>query len=233
MDSNSYLSFEKYQSLKASNDLSKLALHKEHIHQSCIRYALIDNLVESFDWQYWLVITYGYNPHKSDAEKILELTHYRFDRWIMTNNKRESLSIDERSRWVCLPEKGSDGHLHHNCFLNLKCFPNAKTYGDEWNAIRVALKQCFKSIQKEFKGANIDFRLYERKKRKDALKQAVYSTKEMRSRWMNDNHNEDHFANYIRSWADWQVKPMNKRSPKKITIQPKPSVTLEQFFTKD
>ena len=55
------LSFEKYQSLKRSNELNKLRLHKVHIHESACRYALVDNLVNDFDWHYWIVITFGYS----------------------------------------------------------------------------------------------------------------------------------------------------------------------------
>ena len=230
MISNNNLSFEKYLSLKRSNELSRLALHKEHIQQSVSRYALVDNLLNEYEWDYWVVITFGYHPHELDVEQILQDAHYRFDRWLLTNNKLTAMNIDKRSRWLCLPEKGSENKIHYNCFFDLKVQPNVKTYGNEWNSIRIALKQTLKSLQKVYK-CTIDFEVYERRRRKDALKVAIYSTKEMRSGWKDENNGEDHFANFIRSWKDWQVKPINKRSPKKITLQPKPSATLTQFMS--
>ena len=40
----------------------------------------------------------------------------------------------------------------------------------------------------------------------------------------------DNFADFIRSWKDWDVRPMNRRSKKKLNPTPKPSATLEQFI---
>jgi len=223
------VSYDLYKSLNKTDDLHKLPLHKEHIQQACVRNALIDDLVETYEWQYWLVVTFGQKPDKSLVEDILEMTHYRIDRWLMTNNKLDYLSIADRSRWVCLPEKGQHKHLHYNCFLDFKLKPNIKTYGDEWNGIRVALTQTFKSIQKQLDCQQIDFKLYDKKRKKTALKTAIYSTKEMTSNFINENE-EDHFASYIRSWQDWNIAPLNKRSPIKLKRRIRPENTLESFF---
>ncbi len=236
MNRDSYISFEKYQALKNSNELSKLALHKEHIQQSCTRYALVDDLVESFEWQYWVVITFGYNPQKHKVDEVLYNSHHRFDRWLLTNRKLQRMSINERSRWVCLPEKGKEGHLHYNCFLQLNIMPEVKTYNDEWNAVRNGLKTTFKSLEKAYKGISISFSLHNRRSKKNALKLAMYSTKEMRTEYIKEQSSierqigADHFANFIRSWKDWNVQPLNKRTPKKIIPKPKPSGILEQFM---
>ena len=225
------LSFEKYLTLKKSNELNKLKLHKESVHQSMCRYALVDNLTNTFDWQYWTVITFGYFPQKSVLEQILSNAHYRFDRWLMTNNKLEYLSVAQRSKWVCLPEKGDNGHLHYNCFMNLNLFPDAKTYGTEWNSLRIALKQTLKNLESVYNVRPIDFKIFERKKcKKDTLQRAIYSTKEMRQKWIDEHYGQDHFADFIRSWKDWQIKPITKRSPVKLKYEERPSITLEQFM---
>lgn len=224
------VSYELYKKLNSDAKLNDLPLHNEKIHQQCARNALIDNLVNDFDWHYWLVITFGYYPQKYVVEDTLESCHYRFDRWLMTNNKLDYLSVAERSKWICLPEKGREGHLHYNCFLNIPLRPNVKTYGNEWNGIRVALNQTFRSIEKQTDCPAINFKLYERRKNKNALKTAVYSTKEMTTKWTAENNNEDHFASFIRSWADWHISPMSKRSPLKIKPKVRPEITLEKFY---
>ena len=64
----------------------------------------------------------------------------------------------------------------------------------------------------------------------------MYSTKEMRTEYIKEQSSierqigADHFANFIRSWKDWNVQPLNKRTPKKIIPKPKPSGILEQFM---
>jgi len=224
------VSYELYKNLNSVGELNKLPLRKDKTHQQLCRNALIDNLVNDFEWQYWLVITFGYYPEKNVVEDTLEGSHYRFDRWLMTNSELDYLSVAERSKWVCLPEKGEQGHLHYNCFLNLPLQPNVKTYGSKWNGIRVALNQTFRSIEKQMKCPAINFNLYERGKNKNALKKAVYSTKEMTAEWTDENNNEDHFASFIRSWTDWHISPMSKRSPLKIKQKLRPEITLEKFY---
>ena len=231
MIKNNNLSFENYLALKRNNRLSELALHKTHIHQSMCRYALIDHLVHDFDYDYWLVITFGYFPQFSDVEVVLSNAHYRLDRWLLTNLKLNHMRIDQRSQWVCLPEKGGSG-LHYNCFVKFNESPESKTYNDEWNAIRNAMKTTFKSISKMmgWKEHTIQFRLKERKNCQNALQQCVYSTKDMRQGYINEN-GDDHFSKFFMSWKDFDVAPLNKRSPKHLKSKPKPSGTLEGFMT--
>ena len=45
-----------------------------------------------------------------------------------------------------------------------------------------------------------------------------------------ENPHDDHFASFIRSWCDWQIQPLTKRSGKKIETIDDSSGTLEQFF---
>ena len=224
-----YISYEKYKTLKANNKLGDINIRKESTHQQLCRLALVDNLVEEFHWDYWMVVTFGFHPHRSEVENILRDAHHRFDQRMRTNNKLNFLSVAERSKWVCLPERGDGGHLHYNCFLQLNIEPQVKTYGDEWNMMKTALKQTFEAVGKA-KNKKIDFRVYEKQRDKDKLRQSIYSTKEMTQRHIDDNHGEDHFASYIRSWVDWDIQPLTKRSGKKIKQQDDTSGTLEGFF---
>ena len=94
--------------------------------------------------------------------------------------------------------------------------PEVKTYGSEWNTVRVALNTTFDAVGKA-KNKRIDFKVYEqRRNNKDRLKQSIYSTKEMTQRFIDENPHDDHFASFIRSWCDWQIQPLTKRSGKKI-----------------
>ena len=173
-----------------------------------------------------------FGKKKDHVEDTLHAAHFHFDRWLLTNNKLNSIPVDVRSKWVCCPEKGGEQHLHYNCFLQLPLKPDVKTYQSEWDAVRVSLRNIFRKLEKELPaGGKIAYEIYERKRRLDVLKQAQYSTKEMRASWMNDNYGEDHFANTILSWKDWKMIPINKRTPKKqqlITI-PKEGA-LDQFM---
>ena len=231
MIKNNNLSFEIYESLKKTNKLNQLRFQKKEIHQSLCRYSLVDNLVNRFPYDYWVVITFGYFPQKHDIEVVLSNAHYRIDRWLLTNLKLNQLRIDQRSKWVCLPEKGSHGHLHYNCFIQLGEKPNTKSYGDEWHSMKDAFRTTFKSIEKllGWKERTIQFKLYQRGGNQNALRQAMYSTKEMRESYI-ENSGDDHFANFIRSWVDFEVKPINWKSPKHLKTKPKSTGTLEEFF---
>ena len=226
---NSYISYEKYKAKKEQNRLGDFNIGNDRIHQELCRLALVDNLVDEFHWDYWMVVTFGFHPQRSDVENILRDTHHRFDQWLRTNNQLNFLSVAERSKWVCLPERGGDGHLHYNCFLQLNIQPEVKTHGSEWKAIRYALNKSFEAVGKA-KNKKIDFKVYERKRDKDRLRQSIYSTKEMTQRHIDENHGEDHFASYIRSWTDWQIQPLTPRSGKKIKEYDDTSGTLDQFF---
>lgn len=234
------VSFELYGRLKDANKLHKLDTHKDAIHQRMCRHALVDQLSnesELYDWDYWCVITFGYFPQKSLTKDVLSSAHYRFDSWIKTNRKESFMSVKDRSKWICLPERGDNGHLHYNCFIKLGMRPQVKTYAktngkqNEWSAVRYAINKSLEACQEAYKTNKIEFRLYERRKaKKDALKMAIYSTKEMEDKWMRENGGEDHFAEYLRSWVDWHIQPITRRSPKKITVTPKPASTLEDFM---
>jgi len=224
-----YISYEKYKELKATDRLGEISIRKESTHQNLCRLALVDNLVEEFEWDYWMVVTCGFFPQSSEVENILRDAHHRFDQRMRNNNKLNFLPVSERSKWLCLPERGDGGHLHYNCFLQLKIEPQVKTYGDEWNLIKTSLKQTFESVGKA-KKKKIDFRVFEKRKDKDKLRKSIYSTKEMTQRHIDDNHGEDHFATFIRSWIDWNIQPLTKRSGKKIKEYDDTSETLEVFL---
>lgn len=255
MITNCYLSYEKYKAIKELSDrkelngevfvkganpyvladnsdlqnLSYLDGSNERVHQELCRLSLVDNLTNEFEWHYWMVVTFGFHPLRSEVENILRTAHHRFDQWLRTNNKLSFMSVEQRSKWVCLPERGDDGHLHYNCFLQLNIAPEVKTYGSEWNTIRVALNTTFDAVGKA-NNKRIDFKVYEQRRNKDRLKQSIYSTKEMTQRYIDEHPNDDHFASFIRSWSDWQIQPLTKRSGKKIETIDDSSGTLEQFF---
>ena len=237
MFKNNNLSYEIYQHLKKSNELNTLRLQSKQIQQSLCRYSLVDNLVYDFPYDYWIVITFGYRPHKDDVEVVLSNAHYRIDRWLLTNLKLRTMTIDQRSKWVCLPEYGNDKHLHYNCFIQLGERPNVTHIGrngnpSEWLTLKNTFKTTFKAICKMM-GWNehtIQFRLYERRDNKDALRTAMYSTKEMRCSYIDEN-GIDHFADYIRSWEDWNISPINFKSPKHLKRVPRPTGTLVEFLS--
>lgn len=231
MFKDSYISPDGAKTFRQRLEEKNLNLGNVSVHQSACRYSMVDFLSKEFDWNYWLVVTFGYFPHRSDCEQLLRDAHLRFDRWTLTNNKLEYISVPDRSRWVCLPERG-DGHIHYNCFIELNTLPQVKTYKNEWDTIRRALRTTFNSLQAayELKG-NIEFRLYERRYKKDDWKMAVYSTKEMTERHMRNNNGEDHFANSIMSWKDWEIRPITRRTPVKITKKDEASGTLDRFMS--
>ena len=106
-----------------------------------------------------------------------------------------------------------------------------KSYRDEWNAIRNVLKITFTNLQDVFElNGRIEFRLYERRKGKDDWKMAIYSTKEMTQRYINEN-NDDHFSNMILSWKDWAIVPISRRTPVKIEKQNIGGGTLDAFMS--
>lgn len=228
---NNNLSYEKYSSDVRHKRFKNLATNAEHIQTSYARYSLIDYLLNErmFPWQYWMVVTFGFKREEDEVIDSLRASHYFFDRWLLTNNKLNSIAIDGRSRWVCIPEYGSEKHLHFNVFMELRVRPDVKTYQSEWDAMRVSLRNIFRKLSGDKYGHEIHFELYERERRIDALKQAVYSTKEMRFSFIKDNM-KDNFANTMLSWKDWAVAPINKRSPKKYKSPTRASATLENFF---
>ena len=109
--------------------------------------------------------------------------------------------------------------------------PNTKSYGDEWPSMKDAFRTTFKSIEKllGWKERTIQFKLYQRGGNQNALRQAMYSTKEMRESYI-ENSGDDHFANFIRSWVDFEVKPISWKSPKHLKRKPKSTGTLESFL---
>ena len=224
-----YIPRQEYEYLK-KYDPSKLITSDDYKQQSFSRYALQDFLEQDFQWHYWLVVVFGFRPQKSEVDDTLYASHYKFDRWLLTNNKLTSMPVDVRSKWMCLPEYGRGEHLHYNCFLQLNVKPDVKTYESEWNAMRVAFKRICQELEKGQEGdttkRNIEFRLYERQ-RCDIAKVVSYSSKEMTQKYINEK-GRDNFADMIMSWRDWDIKPLNGKSPKKIDklpqIPPKESV---------
>jgi hypothetical protein len=203
-------SYEQWRQALCNGDEKSLATHKEHIQQSNVRYTLVKYLTETFPWQYWMVVTFGFKPSKEEVEDTMYASHYFFDRWLLTNNKLNHINGDKRSRWILLPELGSGGHLHFNCFLDLKIRPEVKTYKSEWHAVDATFKNIFKKLKKGLSKGSINHQITERKYLINDLRQAIYSTKEMRYGFINQGM-QDHFANLILSWKDWVVKPINRR----------------------
>ena len=222
-------SYEKWRQALCNGDEKSLVTHKEHIQQSNLRYSLIKYLTEDFPWHYWMVVTFGYHPQKDEVEDTLYASHYFFDRWLLTNNKLSHIAGDERSKWWLLPELGSGGHLHYNCFLQLKIRPEVKTYKSEWHAVDATFKNIFKKLRQGLSKGSVHYSLTERRYKIDDLRQAIYSTKEMRYGFIQQGM-QDHFANLIMSWKHWVTQPINRRSPKKYTKPTKPEATLEEFL---
>ena len=188
--------------------------------QSYVRYSLMDFLKYEFKWQYWLTVTFGYSPVNEIVNDTLCASHYRFDRWLLTNNQLKSIDTSERSEWVCIPEYGSGKKLHYNCYLKLNIKPDKKTYASEWDALRVVFRTIFKSLQNgKFGDANMDI-TYDLRERNRCNIDAVnlYNTKEMRQQYINETGN-DNFANMILSWRDWNIIPLSKKSPQKKVPQ--------------
>lgn len=204
----------------------RLKTNQEHIQTSYSRYSLMDYLEYHFKWDYHLVVTFGFFPHKDEVDETLYASHYRFDRWLLTNNKLNTIPVDVRSRWVCIPEYGNEGHLHYNCFLKLGVRPHAeKTYMNEWDSMRQAFKGIFKALEKGKDGKQTRYNITYHLREKDRIgyqelqRLLVYDTKEIRQQYINDK-GRDNFSNIIRSWIDWQIKPITKSSPKKISKLP-------------
>ena len=228
MITNCYLSFEKYKALKDSNRLGELNLNNERVHQELCRLSLIDNLTYEFEWHYWMVVTFGFHPLRSDIENTLRTAHHRFDQWLRTNNKLSFMSVAQRSKWVCLRARRwwaftlqlLSTTQHRSRSENLWKWMEHNKSGTKHH-----LWCCRKSKEQEdwFQG------LWARRN-KDRLRQSIYSTKEMTQRFIDENPHDDHFASFIRSWCDWQIQPLTKRSGKKIETIDDSSGTLEQFF---
>ena len=222
-------SYEKWRQALCNGDTQSLFTHKDHIQQSNARYSLVKYLTEEFYWHYWMVVTFGYNPQSDEVEDTLCASHYFLDRWLLTNNGLSVITGDQRSRWFLLPEYGDGGHLHYNCFLQMKIRPEVKTYKSEWHAMMATLKNIFTKLEKGLSSGSIDFSLAERRYKIDVIRQAIYSTKEMRQDFI-DQQEKDTFANMIMSWKDWKVVPITKRSPKKHKKLTKPEATLEKYL---
>lgn len=225
-------SYEKFHNaIQKSNIKNRhlLLTDNENVQHAYLRYSLVDYLTEKFDWHYWMVVTFGFNPDRDEVEDTMCASHYFFDRWLLGNNKLQTIQPQDRSRWLLLPEYGSEKHLHFNCFINLQIRPEVKTYQSEWHSIKATFNNIFKKLNKGLSSGSIDYSLHERRYKIDDLKMAMYSTKEMKHQFIEEGL-QDNFANMIMSWKDWQVKPIHKRSPKKYTPPIKTDVTLEQFM---
>ena len=229
-----HLSREKYKESLEYNQTALLT-RQEHKQTSYCRYALQDYLQYEFKWDYLLTVVFGYYPLKELVTDALRTTHYRFDRWLLTNNKLKSIPVDSRSHWVCIPEYGTEGHLHFNIFIKHFIKPDKKTYLNEWGAVRTTFKGIFKTLKKsQFNTLDFDFHLKERGfvSQKEMNKILSYNTKEIRQQNINEK-GKDNFADIILSWKEWVIVPINSQSPKfinKLPELPSKNNTLERFM---
>ena len=195
-----------------------------------VRQFLAEFLLEKFEWDYWVTFTFGYKPIMEEVEDVLFLLYERLDTRILKHQpNKTTLTSEERSEWIHIPEIGSQG-LHYHSFLNLKVKPylqpnqnlkpydnparyKYKSYENEWDWIRVALKQTLPKLESKLStlqyNQRIGFRIFERTLRTtEDLRQIVYSLKQYR------RNDLDRFLYTIISKLDWKATPIQKRKDK-------------------
>ena len=169
-----------------------------------------------FPWDYWITITFGYDPRLSECEDVLYKSHLRFDNRVLKHSKHKSvMQSDERSRWLLFPEIESDRKLHYHGFIKLLVKPNlGSSYENEWWWVRAAFKDTFKALNRYMSnGATIDFRIYQNGKPvRDRLRMALYSTKELTkgSTHQDIDLNFDRFGRVIISDLEWKPSPIHR-----------------------
>ena len=209
-------------------------------HNEMIRNHLIDVLENKFCWDYWITITFGYNPDLEEVEDILYKLHHRIDLRILKHRPdTRVMNSEDRSEWIMFPElKGRGLHYHGFIKLNTKPFFKEKTYENEWSWMRTAFNDTLKDLNMYLStGGFMEFRLFERKWRwKDDLKMIIYSMKEFceGTTHYELNNDFDRIAYTIISRDCWKPTPLHKgKSPTKIDripVRPNKSGGLSEFF---
>jgi len=208
-DKDSYITGESFSTQSSYKQNKQIREHVSSI-------LLGTNPVYAFPWDYWITITFGYDPSLSECEDVLYRAHLRFDTRVLKHCKDRSVINDkERSRWLLFPEIDSDRKLHYHGFIKLLVKPNLGTsYENEWFWLRAAFKDTFKVLNRYLSnGAKIDFRFYKNGKRvRDRLKIVLYSTKELTkgSTHQDIDPNFDRFAHLIISDLDWKPSPLRR-----------------------
>ena len=204
---------------KVFSNPSALRTSNVYKQQSFTKYALQYYLENTFKWDYFLVVTFGNRPQKVDVDKTLIASHLRLERSILGNNKLTTININDRSKWVAIPEYGDCGkQLHYNIFIKLEIKPEIKTYKNEWDSLRQTFKNMYRELSKEL-GERIEFELRDRAysiRTYGTIDRVInYSTKEMRMSNIQKN-GVDTFEQTYFSWKDFPQSPINSRTPKKI-----------------
>jgi len=186
-----------------------------------VRDKIADVLIDTYEWNYWVTITFGYRPILSEVEDVLYKSNYRIDKRIVKKTDKSTMGPEERTDWILFPELGGRG-LHYHGFIKLNVRPNFKTtsYEDELEWMRTAFTETLDKMNPLIStltgGEKIDFRIYPRSERRlDNLKMVLYTLKEQ----VRGENREgfDRVSNIIVSRDDWKPSPISKRrSPDKL-----------------
>ena len=180
-----------------------------------IRNHLAQILLNKFGWNYWVTLTFGYQPYMDEVEDLLYKLHHRIDHRILCHSGRNIMYEEERSEWVMFPEVGSQG-LHYHGFIRLGLNPTLRDgYKSEWDWMRTAFDQTLSKMNgmiSTLDGRKLErgFKLVGRSVRGlDNLKMIIYSMKEY------GREDFDRFNYTIFSTPDWKPSLLNRRRQQK------------------
>lgn len=226
MTTDRFTPFEKYEKRKDLSFKERISLqtNSSRIQQELIREHIADFMVNHFQWNYWVVVTFGYKPDPIEAEECLSKLAYRLDRRLIKHTRSTTcLSPKKRTEWVCFPEVQSLG-VHYNCFLKFYVSPHIGTsYDSERQWIEVALQNNLETLASHFPtiGQGKPSVLVRERTRQRALDiaEVLYSMKEFQR---GVSHNDidptfDRFERIVISKYHWKNVPIHKhRSPNKV-----------------
>ena len=221
-----YISFEDYEEISGSTykEQLKLKTNSSRLNQHYIRQHLGKVIVNTFQWQYWVVVTFGYKPDASECEDCLSKLAYRLDRRLIKQVKdRVCLYPEDRTEWICIPEVQNVG-IHYNCFVKFNVSPCiGNGYESEKHWVEVALKNNLETLSSHFpslgRGKPTVFVRERTRDRTEALKQFFYSAKEFQR---GVSHNDidpsfDRFERTLISREHWKNIPIHRhRTPNKV-----------------
>lgn len=224
-----YISLEKYGELETAKQRLQLKTSHSNLQQHYIRQHVAKVIGNDFQWGYWVVITLGHNPDVIEAEDCLSKLAYRLDRRLIKHTQEKvCLNKEDRTEWICLPEKQNLG-VHYNCFLKFNVSPCIGTsYESEREWLEVALRNNLDVLIPHFpslgKGKPSVFVRERSRDRVEGIRQVLYSSKEFQ---VGTRHNDidptfDRFERILISAIHWKNIPIHKhRSPNKVeTIPP-------------
>lgn len=230
MNKDSYVSVEDW---LASQKYNRPRFSQSYDYNKLVRDRIANVLMERFDWDYWVTITFGYKPLLEEVEDVLYKTNYRIDRRIVKKTDKSVMSSQERSDWIMFPELSGRG-LHYHGFIKLNVRPNLQSsYEDEWQWMRTAFKDTLDKMNPLIstlkKGEKIDFRIYPRSSDNlENLKMVLYTLKEQVRGEQKDTF--DRVSNIIVSRDDWKPSPISKRrSVNKLDVIPARPNQLSPF----